>query len=436
MRETMALSGNSKNASQIKEHQGSTPNSFPDVVELNVGGQVYYTRHATLVSSPNSLLGKIFSSKKDHCKDLARDPKGRFFIDRDGFLFRYVLDYLRDKQVVLPDHFPERGRLKREAEYYQLPDLVKILTPEYPKQSPDDCFHSDFEDGSQGSDHRTCPPPGPGLALSDRRFGFITVGYRGSCTAGRDTQRDAKFRRVPRIFISGRIALAKEVFGETLNESRDPDRTPDRYTSRFYLKFKHLERAFDMLSECGFHMVACNSSVSASFVNQYTEDKIWSSYTEYVFYRGPARWSSPNCDCCCKEHKEDGEGESGTSFNELSTSSSESQSEAGSPQGTVVRGPVSRQQRIQTLDRAPKRGEPALPLQQHSERCRKSDVLRPAASGAREPDGCRRRPPKERMSVEQELEKCIQDFRKIKIPERFPERKTMWQSDLLRKYRL
>ncbi|KPP62772.1 hypothetical protein Z043_119023 [Scleropages formosus] len=284
----MALSGNSKNASQIKEHQGSTPNSFPDVVELNVGGQVYYTRHATLVSSPNSLLGKIFSSKKDHCKDLARDPKGRFFIDRDGFLFRYVLDYLRDKQVVLPDHFPERGRLKREAEYYQLPDLVKILTPEYPKQSPDDCFHSDFEDGSQGSDHRTCPPPGPGLALSDRRFGFITVGYRGSCTAGRDTQRDAKFRRVPRIFISGRIALAKEVFGETLNESRDPDRTPDRYTSRFYLKFKHLERAFDMLSECGFHMVACNSSVSASFVNQYTEDKIWSSYTEYVFYRKSA----------------------------------------------------------------------------------------------------------------------------------------------------
>uniref|UniRef100_A0A3B4B029 BTB domain-containing protein n=1 Tax=Periophthalmus magnuspinnatus TaxID=409849 RepID=A0A3B4B029_9GOBI len=237
-------------------------NSFPDVVELNVGGQVYYTRHSTLVGTPNSLLGKLFSTKKDATNDLARDPKGRYFIDRDGFLFRYVLDFLRDKQVVLPDHFPEKGRLRKEAEYFQLPDLVKLLSPEDLKQSPDDFFHSDYED-SQGSDPRHCP---------------------GSCTMGRESQSDAKFRRVPRILVCGRVALAKEVFGETLNESRDPDRTPDRYTSRFYLKFKHLERAFDMLSECGFQMVACNSSVTASFVNQHTEDKVWSSYTEYVFY--------------------------------------------------------------------------------------------------------------------------------------------------------
>nr|XP_015205116.1 PREDICTED: BTB/POZ domain-containing protein KCTD16 isoform X3 [Lepisosteus oculatus] len=281
MTETMALSGNCRTYPQTKE-QGSVQNSFPDVVELNVGGQVYFTRHSTLTSIPNSLLGKIFSPKKDPSNDLARDTKGRYFIDRDGFLFRYVLDYLRDKQVVLPDHFPEKGRLKREAEYFQLPELVKILTPDDLKQSPDDLFHSDFEEASQGSDQRICPPSS--LVPSDRKYGFITVGYRGSCTMGRESQTDAKFRRVPRILICGRISLAKEVFGDTLNESRDPDRPPERYTSRFYLKFKHLERAFDMLSEYGFQMVACNSSVTASFVNQYTDDKIWSSYTEYVFY--------------------------------------------------------------------------------------------------------------------------------------------------------
>lgn len=269
----MALSGNSR----------AKDNSFPDVIELNVGGQVYYTRHATLISNPGSLLGKIFSPKNNASNDLARDPKGRYFIDRDGFLFRYVLDYLRDKQVVLPDHFPEKGRLRKEAEYFQLPDLVKLLNPDDLKPSPDEYIHSDYEDGSQGSDQRMCPPPS--LVPADRKSGFITVGYRGSCTMGRESQTDAKFRRVPRIMICGRIALAKEVFGETLNESRDPDRTPDRYTSRFYLKFKHLERSFDMLSECGFQMVACNSSVTASFVNQHTDDKIWSSYTEYVFYR-------------------------------------------------------------------------------------------------------------------------------------------------------
>ncbi|MGH0127774.1 UNVERIFIED_CONTAM: hypothetical protein FKN15_044576 [Acipenser sinensis] len=278
----MALSGNCRTYPPTKE-QGSVQNSFPDVVELNVGGQVYFTRHATLISIPNSLLGKIFSPKRDLTNDLARDTKGRYFIDRDGFLFRYILDYLRDKQVVLPDHFPERGRLKREAEYFLLPELVKILTPDDLKQSPDDLFHSDLEEASQGSDQRICPPSS--LVPADRKNGFITVGYRGSCTMGRESQADAKFRRVPRILICGRIALAKEVFGDTLNESRDPDRPPEKYTSRFYLKFKHLEQAFDMLSECGFLMVACNSSVTASFVNQYTEDKIWSSYTEYVFYR-------------------------------------------------------------------------------------------------------------------------------------------------------
>lgn len=278
----MALSGNCSR--YYPREPGSTvPNSFPEVVELNVGGQVYFTRHSTLISIPHSLLWKMFSPKRDTSNDLAKDSKGRFFIDRDGFLFRYILDYLRDRQVVLPDHFPERGRLKREAEYFQLPDLVKLLNPEDVKQSPDEFCHSDFEDASQGSDTRICPPSS--LLPVDRRWGFITVGYRGSCTMGREGQADAKFRRVPRILVCGRISLAKEVFGETLNESRDPDRAPERYTSRFYLKFKHLERAFDMLSECGFHMVACNSSVTASFVNQYTDDKIWSSYTEYVFYR-------------------------------------------------------------------------------------------------------------------------------------------------------
>ncbi|XP_056302581.1 BTB/POZ domain-containing protein KCTD16b [Danio aesculapii] len=427
MTETMALSGNSR----------PKDSSFPDVIELNVGGQVYYTRHTTLINSPGSLLGKIFSPKNNASNDLARDPKGRYFIDRDGFLFRYVLDYLRDKQVVLPDHFPEKGRLRKEAEYFQLPDLVNLLTPDDLKPSSDEYIHSDYEDGSQGSDQRMCPPPS--LVLADRKSGFLTVGYRGSCTMGRENRTDAKFRRVPRIMICGRIALAKEVFGETLNESRDPDRAADKYTSRFYLKFKHLERSFDMLSECGFQMVACNSSVTASIINQHTDDKIWSSYTEYVFYRGPSRWSSPPCECCCKSHKgeAEGEGESGTSFNELSTSSSESHSEASSPQGTVICGPVSRQTHVQTLDRPPKKGPVQhLLQQQQSEHRRKSDLLRTLTASSRDTSTCKKRPAKEKLTVEEELEKCIQDFRKIKIPEHFPERKYMWQADLLRKYRL
>ncbi|KFP29504.1 BTB/POZ domain-containing protein KCTD12, partial [Colius striatus] len=96
---------------------------------------------------------------------------------------------------------------------------------------------------------------------------------------------DAKFRRVARIMVCGKTALAKEVFGDTLNESRDPDRPPERYTSRYYLKFTFLEQAFDKLADAGFHMVACNSTGTCAFAHDQTDDRIWTSYTEYVFYR-------------------------------------------------------------------------------------------------------------------------------------------------------
>ncbi|KAF1384563.1 hypothetical protein PFLUV_G00121510 [Perca fluviatilis] len=420
----MALSENCK----TQPATGQTPPS--DVIELNVGGQVYYTRHATLTSFPNSLLGNLFSNKKGSSNDLSRDLRGRYFIDRDGFLFRYVLDYLRDKQVVLPDHFPERGRLKREAEYFQLPDLAKLLSSDDSKLFPDDLCYSDFDDESQGSDQRFYPP----YSL-DRRYGYITVTFKSACAdGGRESQIDVKAKKLPRIFISSRIGLAKEVFGDALNENRDSDRPPDRYTSRFYLKFRHLERAFDMLSESGFHIVACNSSLTASSIAHYADDRVWSNYAQYIFYRGSSRWLSSHCDCCCKSHKSEREGESGTSFNELSTSCSETQSEASSPQGTVICGPVSRRANVQTLDRPMPKG-PVHMLQQ-AEMRRKTDMLRVRTFGVREREAAKRKANKEKMTPEQELEKCIQEFRRIRIPDRFPERKYMWQSELLRKYRL
>ncbi|XP_056665282.1 BTB/POZ domain-containing protein KCTD12-like [Monodelphis domestica] len=258
--------------------------AFPEIIELNVGGQVYITRYPTLVSVQGSLLWEMFSRKSPLC--LAHDNKGRFFVDRDGFLFRYVLDYMRDHQLVLPDHFPERSRLKREAEYFRLPELVKILAPETGNNSL--VAADDLEE--QYSNYTSFSGPGgsPGagaVAGAIRKGGYITLGYRGSYTLGRDSQTDAKFRRVARIMVCGKISLAKEVFGETLNESRDPDRPPERYTSRYYLKFNYLEQAFDKLATAGFHMVTSNSTGTCACAQDQSDDKIWTSYTEYIFYR-------------------------------------------------------------------------------------------------------------------------------------------------------
>ncbi|XP_020641836.1 BTB/POZ domain-containing protein KCTD8 [Pogona vitticeps] len=411
--------------------------AFPEVVELNVGGQVYVTKHSTLLSVPDSTLAHMFSPRRSAPRELPRDSRARFFIDRDGFLFRYVLDYLRDKQLALPEHFPEKERLLREAEYFQLAELVKLLSPKVTKQSSlnDEGCQSDLEDGnSPGNGELLLPQQ---QRAGEKRAGFITVGYRGSYTTVRDNQTDAKFRRVARIMVCGRIALAKEIFGDTLNESRDPDRPPEKYTSRFYLKFTYLEQAFDRLSEAGFHMVACNSTGTAAFINQYREDKIWSSYTEYIFYRPPQRTISPK-----HEHEEgkhekiaDKGSESGTSCNELSTSSCDSHSEASTPQESAsgTQQPAGHLPNTLTLDR-PSKKAPVQWMPPPDKR-RNSELFQTLISKSRETNLSKRKVC-EKLSAEEEMKKCIQDFKKIHIPDYFPERKRPWQSELLQKYGL
>lgn len=267
---------------------GSDKAAFPEIIELNVGGQIYVTRLSTLLSVPNSLLWSMFQEQSPSA--LSRDSKGRFFIDRDGFLFRYVLDYLRDKNLALPEYFKERAGLQQEADFFQLPELSRSLRPpQLCKESSigDEAFHSDPEEAAGSGAGASAGGSGPrSPATEARKSGFITIGYRGTSTIGRDIQNDAKFRRVARITVCGKTSLAKEVFGETLNESRDPDRPPERYTSRYYLKYNFLEQAFDRLAEVGFHMVACSSTGTCAYTsNDPNEDKIWTSYTEYVFCR-------------------------------------------------------------------------------------------------------------------------------------------------------
>ncbi|KAM5271485.1 BTB/POZ domain-containing protein KCTD8 [Ctenodactylus gundi] len=435
------------------------PSPFPEVVELNVGGQVYVTKHSTLLSVPDSTLAHMFApaSPRGGARrrgELPRDSRARFFIDRDGFLFRYVLDYLRDKQLALPEHFPEKERLRREAEYFQLAELVQLLSPKVAKQNSlnDEGCQSDLEDNvSPGSGDALLPrgaaagaPSGPGAlggggagGAPDKRSGFLTLGYRGSYTAVRDNQADAKFRRVARILVCGRIALAKEVFGDTLNESRDPDRQPEKYTARFYLKFTYLEQAFDRLADAGFHMVACNSSGAAAFVNQYRDDKVWSSYTEYIFFRPPQKIASPKQEHEDRKHDKvtDKGSESGTSCNELSTSSCDSHSEASTPQDNppTTQQAAAHQPNTLTLDR-PSKKAPVQWMPPPDKR-RNSELFQTLISKSRETNLSKKKVC-EKLSVEEEMKKCIQDFKKIHIPDYFPERKRQWQSELLQKYGL
>lgn len=256
--------------------------SFPDILELNIGGVFYTTALTTVKREGESLLGQIFNGSSK--VTVAKDSKGKYFIDRDGVLFRYVLDYLRNQKIVLPENFHEKERLKQEAEYYQLPNLVKMLNSAI--MSPPKLGQLQHSKVPPISNSNSISP----VSMEGKTPGYITVGYRGTFAFGRDGLADVKFRKMSRIIICGKVSICREVFKDTLNESRDPDRgESDRYTVRFFLKHNFLEQAFDMLADEGFKMVgSCGSGTNNAGevkAGMDTEEARWQHYNEFIFER-------------------------------------------------------------------------------------------------------------------------------------------------------
>ena len=97
--------------------------SFPSVINLNVGGQIYTTSLAALTKYSESMLGTMFSGRFP----TEKDPNGNYFIDRDGALFRYILGFLRNGELHVPENFHEFGLLLKEAEFFQIPALTDAV---------------------------------------------------------------------------------------------------------------------------------------------------------------------------------------------------------------------------------------------------------------------------------------------------------------------
>jgi hypothetical protein len=94
-----------------------------DIIEFNVGGCQYTTSKTTIMSYPDSMLSLMVAGLMPS----ATDKKKRIFIDRDGPLFRHVLNFLRDKQLNLPDGFTEYAQLRQEADFYRIEPIINQL---------------------------------------------------------------------------------------------------------------------------------------------------------------------------------------------------------------------------------------------------------------------------------------------------------------------
>lgn len=85
-------------------------------VKLDVGGVAYTTTRSTLLKYPQSKLGKL-DFENGHV----------FFFDRDGWIFRFILNFLRIGLLLLPDGFKEIALLTAEAEFYSLAEMINAI---------------------------------------------------------------------------------------------------------------------------------------------------------------------------------------------------------------------------------------------------------------------------------------------------------------------
>ena len=106
-----------------------------NMIKLNVGGQYFTTSKTTLCAERDSMLAIMFSGYHS----LNKSEDGSYFIDADGTHFQTILNYLRGRikdTCDLPEEKNTLFKLQKEADFYQLRGLKKILSTATEKRPP------------------------------------------------------------------------------------------------------------------------------------------------------------------------------------------------------------------------------------------------------------------------------------------------------------
>lgn len=115
------------------EHKTVIKGNSSKYVKLNVGGSLHYTTIGTLTKQ-DTMLRAMFSGRME----VLTDSEGWILIDRNGQYFGYIINYLRDGTVALPDSRRELMELLQEAKYFLVQDLVKLVEAHLKRLGKDD----------------------------------------------------------------------------------------------------------------------------------------------------------------------------------------------------------------------------------------------------------------------------------------------------------
>ncbi|CAJ0591164.1 unnamed protein product [Cylicocyclus nassatus] len=97
--------------------------AYGEIVKINVGGTIFETYLSTLTRIDDTVLSTMVASRWRNQEVL--------FVDRNPLHFAKILDYLRDiENFTPPSDDGEREELRKEAEFYNLPGLVEMCSPE------------------------------------------------------------------------------------------------------------------------------------------------------------------------------------------------------------------------------------------------------------------------------------------------------------------
>ncbi|XP_018579446.1 BTB/POZ domain-containing protein kctd15 isoform X2 [Anoplophora glabripennis] len=93
-------------------------------VHIDVGGTIYTSSLETLTKYPESKLAKLFNGSIPIVLD---SLKQHYFIDRDGGMFRHILNFMRNSRLLIPDNFQDLDLLLEEAKYFEIAPMVRHL---------------------------------------------------------------------------------------------------------------------------------------------------------------------------------------------------------------------------------------------------------------------------------------------------------------------